>query len=328
MAEPTGTLSTVGDVSGPAADAAKSAQQQPKGAEEWFEILLDGQEEPTKIPLQKLKGDAKLLEKLRPDIAKRQAAADKRWAEADKRDKSFAAREQVVAQVEQTIARIKENPKAFRQLAKDLNVPPEELATWHEEEFTPKLVRMIEDADAQQKGKEAQKALEQKREIERLLKAEEETKAKEEEREASETAKAEENDYKLLSNWLKSGLDLVENPGLKWLVAREAIPIVEYCHEHNINIRVDHLIRECLKRIDSNHSVVRKAALSEDELKQAEAELAKRKAKPQVAHPAVQGHNRTTPKPKPSDNKSDAPEGHVPAALSIFQKITRPENAR
>src|SRR5258707_8839952 len=95
----TGTISSIGDVSGPGADAAKAGEQ-PKGAEEWFELLLDGQEQPTKIPLSKLK-DEKLLEKLNPDIGKLRSEAHRRMTEAEKRGKALQAKEAELAPLDE-----------------------------------------------------------------------------------------------------------------------------------------------------------------------------------------------------------------------------------
>ena len=326
----TGTVSSIGDVSGPGADAAK-AREQPKGAEEWFELLLDGQEQPTKIPLSKLK-DEKLLEKLNPDIGKLRSEAHRRMTEAEKRGKALQAKEAELAplaEVAKLIERVKQEPKAYRQLARDLGVSKDELDAWHEEEFAPRLLRMIEEKEAEMKGPEAKKALDEARELDRLRRENEDLKKKTEDEQKQKESAFEAEVHRGVSNFMKDSLELLKFPELKWLAAREMTSILHRWNDTDHDGSKEELLLEALKRVDRNMSVVRRAALSEDELTRADEELKKRKGKPKNIHPAVEGQNREKPKPRAdSGRESDAPKGHIPAALAFFQKYTGPGQGR
>ncbi len=202
--------------------------QLPHGADRRLLSVLEAAIPWTKIPLSKLK-DEKLLEKLNPDIGKLRSEAHRRMTEAEKRGKALQAKEAELAplaEVAKLIERVKQEPKAYRQLARDLGVSKDELDAWHEEEFAPRLLRMIEEKEAEMKGPEAKKALDEARELDRLRRENEDLKKKTEDEQKQKKAAFEAEVHRGVSNFMKDSLELLKFPELKWLAAREMTSIL------------------------------------------------------------------------------------------------------
>lgn len=130
-----------------------------------LEIILDGMDKPTKIP----------LDKVNPGLAKFRSDADRKFSEADKVRKDFEGRD---TRIKSQIAAAKSDPDRFDDLAKELGLTPEELDTLSERRVSRMLEKQMRDAE-EEKNPAARATREQAEEAKRLKQENEELKGKE-----------------------------------------------------------------------------------------------------------------------------------------------------